>query len=80
MMCAGCIRFRASLMAMRRTSWIDHRINDGVAMFGFCRGSAFGFFLAAADWPRWRITAIMAKASITMETWRCQPCQDLLSL
>lgn len=29
---------------------------------------------------RWRITAIMAKASITMETWHCQPCQDLLSL
>src|SRR5450631_2890770 len=22
----------------------------------------------------------MAKASITMETWRCHPCQDLLSL
>jgi len=28
----------------------------------------------------WRITAIMAKASITSETWRCHPCQDLLSL
>ena len=26
------------------------------------------------------ITAIMAKASITRETWRCHPCQDLLSL
>src|SRR5216684_3533183 len=32
MMCAGWIRFRASLMAMRRTSWIDQRINDGVAL------------------------------------------------
>jgi hypothetical protein len=30
MMCAGWIRFRASLMAMRRTSWIDQRINDDV--------------------------------------------------
>ena len=28
MMWAGWIRFRASLTAMRRTSWIDHRIND----------------------------------------------------
>jgi len=35
MMRAGCIRFRASLMAMRRTSWIDQRINDGVAMLLF---------------------------------------------
>src|ERR1700680_4566954 len=31
MMCAGWIRFRASLMAMRRTSWIDQRINDAMA-------------------------------------------------
>jgi hypothetical protein len=30
--CAGWMRFRASLVAMRRTSWIDQRINDGVAM------------------------------------------------
>src|SRR5450432_2620857 len=29
MMCAGWIRFRASLMATRRISWIDQRINDG---------------------------------------------------
>jgi hypothetical protein len=28
-MCAGWMRFRASLVAMRRTSWIDQRINDG---------------------------------------------------
>src|ERR1700676_1584097 len=33
MMYPGWIRFRASLMAMRRTSWIDQRINDGLAMF-----------------------------------------------
>ena len=32
MICAGWIRFRASLMAMRRTSWIDQRISGGVAM------------------------------------------------
>jgi hypothetical protein len=31
MMRAGLIRFRASLMAMRRISWIDHRINVGAA-------------------------------------------------
>src|SRR6266481_8806473 len=35
MMCAGWIRFRASLMATRRISWIDQRINDGVAPFLF---------------------------------------------
>src|SRR4051794_37997745 len=28
----------------------------------------------------WRITASMAKASITSETWRCQPCQLRVSL
>ena len=47
MMCAGWIRFRASLMAMRRTSWIDHRINDGVAMVWFLPWSGVCFFLAA---------------------------------
>lgn len=63
----------ASLMAMRRISGIDLRIIDGVARllpwFGI-------WFLAPADW-RDGITAIMAKASSTMETWRCQPCQDV---
>jgi len=49
MMWAGWIRFRASLMAMRRTSWIDHRINDEATMVLFCAGSALRFFLAAAD-------------------------------
>ena len=29
---------------------------------------------------RYRITAIMAKASMTRETWRCQPCHERLSL
>src|SRR5882724_5192089 len=60
MMCAGCIRFRASLRAMRRTSWIDHRINDGVAMVWFLPWFGVWFFLTAADWhdggspPSWR--------------------------
>jgi hypothetical protein len=27
-----------------------------------------------------RMAAIMAKASMTSETWRCQPCQERLSL
>ena len=60
MMCAGSIRFRASLMAMRRTSWIDHRINDGAAMLLFLPWFGVAFFLAAADWhdggspPSWR--------------------------
>jgi hypothetical protein len=35
MMWAGWIRFRASLMAMRRISCIDHRINDEAAMVLF---------------------------------------------
>ena len=42
MMCAGWIRFRASLMAMRRTSWIDQRINDGVAVVSAVRDLACG--------------------------------------
>lgn len=29
---------------------------------------------------RYRITAIMAKASMTIDTWRCQPCQERVSL
>src|SRR5882672_5606839 len=50
MICAGWIRFRASLMAMRRTSWIDQRINDGVAMLWFLPLFGGWFFLTAADW------------------------------
>jgi hypothetical protein len=49
MMCAGWIRFRASLMAMRRTSWIDQRINDGVAMLWILPWFGVAFFLAAAN-------------------------------
>src|SRR5258705_12983239 len=60
MMWAGWIRFRASLMAMRRTSWIDHRINDEAAMVLFLPWVGVAFFLAAADLddggspPSWR--------------------------
>src|SRR5882762_6018565 len=60
MICAGWIRFRASLMAMRRTSWIDQRINDGVAMLWALPWFGVSFFLAAANWrdggspPSWR--------------------------
>ena len=41
---AGWIRFRASLMAMRRTSWIDQRINDGVTMLWVLLWFAVSFF------------------------------------
>src|SRR3984957_7821972 len=47
MMCAGWIRFRASLMAMRRTSWIDQRINDGVSVLLWLQ------FGVAFFWRRW---------------------------
>jgi len=36
-------------MAMRRTSWIDHRINDEVAMVLLLLWFGVAFFLAAAD-------------------------------
>jgi hypothetical protein len=49
MMCAGWIRFRASLVAMRRTSWIDQRISGGGAMLWFLPGDGVAFFLAMAD-------------------------------
>jgi len=47
MICAGWIRFRASLMAIRRTSWIDQRINDGVAMLWLLPWFGGWFFWAA---------------------------------
>src|SRR6202171_1355025 len=70
MICAGWIRFRASLMAMRRTSWIDQQINDGVAMLWFLLWPGFSFFLAAADWrdggspPSWRRRASPRKLAM----------------
>ena len=49
MMCAGWIRFRASLMATRRISWIDQRISGGVAMPRFLLWFGVSFFWAMAD-------------------------------
>jgi hypothetical protein len=49
MMCAGWMRFRASLVAMRRTSWIDQRINDGVVTSLFLSWFGVAFFLAQPD-------------------------------
>ena len=49
MTCAGRIRFRASLMAMRRISWIDQRINDAVAMHWFLPEFGVSFFWAVTD-------------------------------
>src|SRR3974390_3461031 len=55
MMCAGWIRFRASLIAVRRTAWIDQRINDGVTtpLFLLLPWLGVGFF-----W--WRRIGMMA--------------------
>ena len=47
-------------MAMRRISWIDQRISDGVVVFLFLPGGSGRFFLALAHWrdvgwrPSWR--------------------------
>src|SRR5271167_1275273 len=54
-------------MAMRRTSWIDQRINDGVAVLLCLPWFGVVFFLAAADWrdgglpPSWRRRASPGK-------------------
>src|SRR5512147_2366890 len=42
--------------------------------------SAGRFWGAMTAFARWRITASRAKASMTSETWRCQPCQLRVSL
>src|SRR5271168_2118749 len=66
MMCAGLIPFRASLIAMRRTSWIDQRINDGVSVLLWLQLDV-AFFLAATDWrdggspPSWRRRASLER-------------------
>src|SRR5215218_2997302 len=42
---------------------------------------ALVFVFGGGSWfAWWRTAAIMAKASITSETCRCQPCQDRVSL
>jgi hypothetical protein len=38
------MRFRASLMAMRRISWIDQRISDGAVVFWLLPGGGGWFF------------------------------------
>ena len=60
---------------MRRISWTDQRIR-----LGGPRSSWRRFFGGGRAFAWCRITAIMAKASMTSETWRCQPCQDRVSL
>ena len=37
-------------------------------------------FLGVEMLVRYWIAAIMAKASMTSETWRCQPCHERVSL
>lgn len=37
-------------------------------------------FLGDLTLARWRMAAIMAKTSMTSDTWRCQPCQERVSL
>src|SRR5450631_4278441 len=80
MMCAGWIRLRASLMAMRRTSWIDQRINDGVAIVLFLPWFVVPFFLAPADWrddgspPSWRRRASPAKCGDATHARICSRC------
>src|SRR5664279_399079 len=80
MICAGWIRFRASLMAMRRTSWIDQRINDGVTMLWVLLWSGVSFFLAAADWrdggspPSWRRRASPGKRGDATHARICSRC------
>src|SRR3954452_13131141 len=44
------------------------------------RASRIKIFGGVGAFVRWRTTASMAKASITSETWRCQPCQERVSL
>src|SRR5215217_6607599 len=44
------------------------------------RASRIGVFGGVGAFAWWRMTASMAKASITSETCRCQPCQERVSL
>src|ERR1700722_13067719 len=55
MTCASWIRLRASLMAMRRTCWIDQRINDGVAVILCLPWFGVAFFFGGGGLPpSWR--------------------------
>src|SRR5829696_8298899 len=44
------------------------------------RASSFLFWGDGRVLARWRTTAIMAKASITSDTCRCQPCHERVSV
>src|SRR6185369_4468042 len=44
------------------------------------RASRIGIFWGVGAFARQRMAASMAKVSITSETWRCQPCQERVSL
>ena len=44
------------------------------------RASPIGIFGGVGAFAWWRIAASMAKASMTSETCRCQPCQERVSL
>ena len=53
------MRFRASLLAMRRISWIDQRISGGVIMFRLL--PRFGASFLRRPFARRRIAAIMGE-------------------
>ena len=74
-MWAGWMRRCARRVATRRISWTDQRIRSGASAQTISLG-----FLGARILAWWRIVASMAKANMTSETWRCQPCQERLSL
>ena len=65
---------------MRRTSWIDQRINDGVAMRWLLPWFGGWFFLAAADWrdggspPSWRRRASPWKRGDASHARICSRC------
>src|ERR671921_2759449 len=44
------------------------------------RAGRIGVFGGVGAFAWWRMTASMAKASMTSETCRCQPCQERVSL
>lgn len=46
----------------------------------FVRGRGRVFLTVDVALARWRTRATMAKASMTSEIWRCQPCQERVSL
>ena len=59
------------------SDFLDRPSDQGLRRRVGTRGVVFG---GVAAFALYRITAIMAKASITNETWRCQPCQERVSL